>query len=102
MDHSALKCGRGAFCEYVRIVRTALAGFRCDILECVTEGERAFAKMRFSGTHIGSFRGWTPTGKHVEWLGAAFFQIKGAQIAELWVLGDLTSLDALLKQNAGT
>jgi predicted ester cyclase len=57
--------GREAFCEYVRSVRTPLEGYRCDILDCVTEGEKAFAKMRFSGVHVGPFRGYTPTGKSV-------------------------------------
>jgi predicted ester cyclase len=61
--------GREAFCEYVRSVRTPLEGYRCDILDCVTEGEKAFAKMRFSGVHVGPFRGYTPTGKSVQWLG---------------------------------
>jgi steroid delta-isomerase-like uncharacterized protein len=93
--------GRTAFLEYVRMVRTALADYRCEILECVTEGDRAFAKMRFSGTHVGKFRGYAPTGKAIEWLGAALFRTDGPVIAELWVLGDLISLEADLKSNAG-
>jgi predicted ester cyclase len=92
--------GREAFCEYVRSVRTPLEGYRCDILDCVTEGEKAFAKMRFSGVHVGPFRGYTPTGKSVQWLGAALFRVQGPMIAELWVLGDLVSLEANLKKNA--
>jgi predicted ester cyclase len=54
--------GREAFKGYVRSVRNALDGFRCDILECVTEDKRAFAKMRFSGVHTREFRGHAPTG----------------------------------------
>jgi predicted ester cyclase len=92
--------GREAFCEYVRSVRTPLEGYRCDILDCVTEGEKAFARMRFSGVHVGLFRGYTPTGKSVQWLGAALFRVQGPMIAELWVLGDLVSLEANLKKNA--
>ena len=56
--------------------------------------------MRFSGVHIAPFRGYAPTGKPVQWLGAALFRIHGHQIAELWVLGDLVSLDAVLEENA--
>jgi predicted ester cyclase len=92
--------GRDAFCEYVRSVRSPLGGYRCDILDCVTEGAQAFAKMRFSGLHIGPFRGFAPTGKSVQWLGAALFRVHGPLITELWVLGDLISLDATLKANA--
>jgi predicted ester cyclase len=92
--------GRQEFCEYVNSVRSALDRYRCDILDCVTEGEKSFAKMRFSGVHVGSFRGYAPTGKSVQWLGAALFRIQGQVISELWVLGDLISLEADLKKNA--
>jgi steroid delta-isomerase-like uncharacterized protein len=94
--------GRAAFLHYVRMVRTALHSYHCDILECVAEKNRVFAKMRFCGMHIGSFRGYAPTGKPIEWLGAALFRTAGPVIAELWVLGDLLSLEADLKRNAET
>jgi predicted ester cyclase len=92
--------GREAFCGYVRSVRSALESYRCDILDCVTEGERAFAKMRFSGIHVGPFMGFAPTRKPVQWLGAALFRVEGQLIVELWVLGDLVSLEANLRGNA--
>ena len=92
--------GQDAFGEYVRFVRTALAHFRCEILDCVTEQNRAFAKMRFTGIHAGAFRGHKPTGKPVEWLGAALFVLEGGVVAKLWVLGDLVGLDAVLEMNA--
>lgn len=91
--------GRDAFLGYVQAVRTALADYRCEILECVTEDQRAFAQMRFSGRHVGVFRGFPPTGQPVHWLGAALFQLEGSAIAKLWVLGDLLGLEALLKAN---
>jgi predicted ester cyclase len=94
--------GRAAFCDYVRMVRSALEPYRCDILECVTEDERAFAKMRFSGTHVGPFRGYAPTGMGVQWLGAALFRVQRPVIAELWVLGDLLALEGELKKNASS
>jgi predicted ester cyclase len=58
--------GREAFWTYVDSVRTALQGYRCDILDCVTGDDKAFAKMRFSGKHVGPFRGYAPTGKSVQ------------------------------------
>lgn len=69
--------GRDAFLEYVRMVRGALAEYHCEVLECVTEGSHAFAKMRFSGRHVALFRGYQPTGKAVHWLGAALFCFEG-------------------------
>jgi predicted ester cyclase len=91
--------GREGFKDYVRSVREALANYQCEILECVTEGNRAFAKMRFSGIHASEFRGYLPTGMPVHWLGAALFHFAENTIAGLWVLGDLAGLDAILKKN---
>jgi steroid delta-isomerase-like uncharacterized protein len=91
--------GREGFADYVQSVRGSLSNFRCEILDCVTEDERAFAKMRFSGVHTREFRGNPPTGLPVHWLGAALFRFGKDTIAELWVLGDLSGLDDLLKKN---
>ncbi len=91
--------GQESLKDYVRSVRTALANYRCEILTCVAEGDHAFAKMRFSGVHVGPFRGYPATGKPIHWLGAALFRFDGQAIAELWVLGDLESLDSVLKDN---
>jgi len=92
--------GRAAFLDYVQLVRGALSEYRCDIVECVAEGDRAFAKMQFSGRHTGAFRGFAPTGQQVLWAGAALFRLADGAIAEIWVLGDLTGLDALLTRQA--
>ena len=89
-----------AFKNYVRGVRAALADYHCEILSCVAEANQAFAKMCFSGRHVAAFRGYEPTGKRVQWLGAALFRFEDSMIAELWVLGDLARLDSLLKTQA--
>ena len=74
---------------------------RLDDLDVVAaEGEQAFARMQFSGTHSGPFLGHAPTGKRVSWQGAALFTFRGGRIAELWVLGDLAALEAQLRENA--
>ena len=92
--------GRDTFTEYVRSVRVALADYHCEILDCVTEENKAFAKIHFSGIHVAPFRGHQPTRKSVHWLGAALFTFDGTVISELWVLGDLVGLDAVLQSNA--
>jgi predicted ester cyclase len=92
--------GSDAFGDYVRSVRGALADYHCEILDCVAEQDRAFAKMRFSGIHVAPFRGYQPTGRPVHWLGAALFLLDGELISELWVLGDLVGLDGVLQANA--
>ena len=94
--------GHEAFADYVRSVRGSLTNYRCNILDCVHEETRVFAKMRFSGLHSGVFRGCPPTGLPVWWDGAALFRFESGVIAELWVLGDLLGLDHLLRQNEAT
>ena len=95
-------CGRKAFEDYVRSVRGSLSNYHCEILDCIAEGDKAFAKMRFSGLHTGPFRGYPPTGKLVHWLGAELFRMEQGAIAELWVIGDLAGLDQVLRKNHGT
>src|SRR5258708_6642027 len=68
--------GHEPFKDYVRSIRIALADYRCEILACVAEGDQAFSQMRFSGRHVGPFRGHAPTGKPVHWLGAALFRFE--------------------------
>jgi predicted ester cyclase len=91
--------GYDLFWEYVCSVRSALSDYRCDILDCVSEGDQSFARMKFSGVHVGDLRGYRPTGLAVHWNGAALFRFANTRIQSLWVLGDLVGLDALLKAN---
>jgi predicted ester cyclase len=93
--------GHAEFLNYVRSVRGSLADYHCEILECVAEYPKAFAHMGFSGVHVAPFRGFAPTGMPVQWVGAALFTFRDDLISELWVLGDLVSLDKLLQENAG-
>jgi predicted ester cyclase len=92
--------GIEAFKAYVNGVRAALTEYNCEILDCVTEGSQAFARMRFSGRHVGAFRGFEPTYKTVSWMGAALFELGENRITRLWVLGELCTLDALLEDNS--
>lgn len=91
--------GIEAFKGYVHAVRSALAEYRCEIMECVTEGDRSFARVRFSGRHVGVFLGYRPTSRPVHWQGSALFHFRGPAISQLWVLGDLSGLEAVLKAN---
>jgi predicted ester cyclase len=83
------------------MVRTALDDYRCEILDLVADDLRAFARMRFSGVHVGEFLGYPPSGKRVEWAGAALFTAaRDGRIADVWVLGDIQALTSQLQANA--
>ena len=94
------RTGHAGFASYLDWVHTALDDFRCEILDLVVEPPKAFARMRFSGSHVGELLGFPPTGKAVEWAGDALFTFSGSQVADLWVLGDMHGLIRRLEQNA--
>ena len=88
--------GRAAVCEYVSMVTTALADYRCDIQNLIVEQEQAAARMQFSGVHVGSLLGFPPSGRRIEWEGAAFFTARDGLLDTIWVLGDLDALRSQL------
>jgi len=89
--------GIPAFAEYVDSVHQSLGDYRCEIEDLVSEGDRGFARMTFSGVHRGLLLGHRPTGKRVSWAGAALFHAKEGKLESLWVLGDLDSLRRQLR-----
>ncbi len=93
--------GHDGFAEYVDMVHAALGDYRCHIEALVEEGDRVFAKMKFTGIHVGEFLGYPPSGKRVSWQGCALFTFDGDLIADVWVLGDLKSLEAQLENHPG-
>ena len=94
------KRGHDGFAEYVDMVHHALGEYRCIIEELVAEGDKVFAKMRFTGIHRNEFMGYAATGKPVSWHGCALFTFEGDLIRDIWVLGDLRSLQDQLARNA--
>ncbi len=89
--------GLEAFAEYVDSVHESLGDYHCEIEEMVSDGDRSFARMTFSGIHRGPLLGHPPTGKRVTWSGAALFHARGEKLESLWVLGDLDSLREQLR-----
>jgi len=87
-------------CDYVRMVTNAFSGYRCEVESLIAEGERVAVKVRFSGVHRGEFLGHAPTGRRVEWIGAGFFAADQNKLRDIWVLGDLETLNAQLRSNA--
>lgn len=94
-----VKRGHDGFAEYVDMVHGALGDYECVVEELVAEGGKVFAKMLFTGVHRGRFMGYAPTQQRVRWAGCALFSFRDALITDVWVLGDLKSLEAQLQQH---
>jgi steroid delta-isomerase-like uncharacterized protein len=84
--------GREAFCEYMRQVLGAFPDFHNTIEEIVSENDGVVARLTYRGTHRGEILGVAPTGKTIEYAGAAFFRIANGKVSQGWVLGDVLSL----------
>ena len=96
------RVGPDGFIDYMRSIRTALAGFECMIDDLIKSNTRGAARMRFRGIHSGGFFGMPATGREIIWSGAAFFTMDRDRIAELWVLGDIDAVKRQLGAGLGS
>lgn len=90
------KTGHAGFEEYLDMLHEALSDYRCEIEDVVSNSNKVFAKMKFSGVHQGVLMGFEPTGKRVTWAGAALFIFEDSRIVNIWILGDLKTLEGQL------
>jgi predicted ester cyclase len=84
--------GREEFKAYVERVRLAFPDWHNQIDELLVVGDRVVARLTWSGTHNGPLGNVQATGARVSYVGAAFFRIAHAKIAEAWIVGDTQEL----------
>ncbi len=78
-----------------KIARSFREGFpdlRCDVLDAITEGDIVTCRWTMSGTHRGTFLGFAPTGRHVEFEGISEMRFHGLRVAEQWTHYDVLGL----------
>jgi steroid delta-isomerase-like uncharacterized protein len=93
------KNGHAEFGDYIDFIRRAFPDFSNEIDDIISEGDKAFAKLTYRGTHQGELFGVAPTGRAIQYAGAAVFTFRDHRIAEVWVLGDIYSLLTQLRQS---
>ena len=84
--------GHDGFLDYMATIRRAFPDLHNRIDEIVAEGDRAVARLSYTGTHRGELLGHAATGRRIEYAGAAFFTRRDGRIARVWVLGDRATL----------
>lgn len=84
--------GYEEFGAYMDFVQRAFPDFTNHVENLLSDGDRAFARLTYRATHRGELFGIAPTGRTVEYAGAALFRFEGDRIAEVWVLGDVHGL----------
>jgi predicted ester cyclase len=78
-------------------VQRAFPDFTNEIEEMISEGDKAFARLTYRGTHRGELFDIAATGRRIQYAGAAVFRFRGDKIAEVWVLGDIFGLMSQLR-----
>ena len=87
-----VKRGYDGLSEYMDFIHAAFPDFTNRIEDMISEGDKAFARLTYTGTHEGEIFGVAPTHKKVTYAGAAVFSFDGEKIREVWVLGDIYGL----------
>lgn len=84
--------GHEGFLGYMQTIRDAFPDFHNHIEDIIATGDRAVARLTYSGTHRGELLGRAPTGRRIEYAGVAMFTMDAGCISKVWVLGDLWGL----------
>ena len=87
-----VKQGYNELGDYVDFIQAAFPDFHNEVVEPITERHKTFARLSYSGTHKGELFGIPPTGKKIQYCGAAVFTIRDDRIHDVWVLGDIYGL----------
>lgn len=94
------KVGFEEFGDYVEYIQAFAPDFHSEVITAITEGDRTFARLSYTGTHRGEVFGIAPTGKRFDYAGAAIFTFADGLISEVWVLGDIYGLTQQLSVDA--
>jgi steroid delta-isomerase-like uncharacterized protein len=92
---------REGFKDYVREIGAAFPDFHQRVDALWTDGGHCLARMFWSGTHRGDFRGITPTGRSFSYPGVAVFRFSAGLIAEVWAVGDTHRMWSVITPSPG-
>ena len=84
--------GHDGFANFMDQIRAALGEYRCDIVDMITENDKVYARMLYSGVHRGDLFGYAATHAKIKWDGVAIFTFSDGKISELWVLWDVNDV----------
>jgi steroid delta-isomerase-like uncharacterized protein len=96
-SHDDSMVGPEAFKHTIRIQRSAFTDIKYEIVDFISDGDRAAIRWIMYGTHTGPFIGIPATGRSVEHHAAIFFRFEGDKIAERWGVVDNFALQRFLQ-----
>lgn len=75
--------------RWIAPFRSSFSDVRMEVVELVAEGDTVAGRFRCSGTHLGVWRGHTPTGRRFERIDEVYiFQFRDGSIVRAWGLED--------------
>jgi ketosteroid isomerase-like protein len=75
-----------------QLLTSAFPDLRVQIDDLIAEADRVAARLTFTGTHRGDFRGIAPTGRPVRFDAIRIYRIVQGKIAETWASQDALGL----------
>jgi predicted ester cyclase len=84
--------GTAGIKEAVRMFRAAFPDLHYTVDFQIVQGDLVASRFTATGTHLGAFQGFPPTGRRVTYTGIDIARIVDGQIAEGWVNYDALGL----------
>jgi len=72
----------------VTAIRDAFPDFHESVEDVLVDGDKVATRFTSTGTHLGTYRGFAPTGRRVTLAEIGFFRVSGGRIVEKWGLLD--------------
>lgn len=80
--------GRAGYRAYYIALRQAFPDLEVDVEDQIAEGDRVVTRWTARGTHLGTFRGISPTGKCGTVTGITIERVAGGKVVECWTNAD--------------
>ncbi len=81
--------GPAGFKDWMRAARAAFPDLTATVQDLVASSERLAARVRYRGTHSGTFLGIAATGREVDFEAFHFARFRNGRIVEWWGTADL-------------
>lgn len=84
--------GREGLKAAIRQIRSAFPDIHCKAVEMLAEGDSVFTRLRWSGTHRGTFLGASATGRRITFKGTVLVRLVAGRITDSRILMDTLGL----------
>ena len=88
------------YADHIREMQAIYGNFRLEVTELIVQNDRAYVRWIQTGSHVGEYEGFAPTGLELVEFASAVYRVENGRIIEYWVQIDRTGLRLQLEQNA--